>query len=176
MEESMPLRLHIGGIEPKEGWKILNIVPGPGVDYVGDCQSLEQFADASVERIYASHVYEHLGFEHELDRALREAHRVLEPNGLLQISVPDFAVFAALMIDPAATWRDQFFYTGLIFGQQADAHDVHKVGLTDKLLGAYLRHVGFRGIHRVDPFRIFDDWSGREIHGRLVSLNMEARK
>ncbi len=172
----MPLRLHIGGTEAKDGWKILNIAPGPHVDFPGDCKSLAQFADGSVERIYASHVYEHLGYEHELDSALREAYRVLEPGGLIQISVPDFAAIAALILDPGSTWRDQFYFTGMIFGLQRDPHDFHKVGLTDKLLAAYLRHVGFREIRRVPPFGIFNDWSGREVRGRQISLNMEARK
>jgi len=30
------MRLHIGGEEIKEGWKILNIQNKPGVDFVGD--------------------------------------------------------------------------------------------------------------------------------------------
>ena len=47
----MALRLHIGGTQAKEGWKILNIEPGPQVDFVGDCGSLPQFAENSVERI-----------------------------------------------------------------------------------------------------------------------------
>jgi predicted SAM-dependent methyltransferase len=172
----MSLRLHIGGTEAKEGWKILDIAPGPHVDFLADCKSLAQFADGSIEHIYVSHVYEHLGYADELDSALREAHRVLEPGGLLQISVPDFATIASMIIDPASTWRDQFYLVGLIFGGQQNAHDFHRVGLTDKLLAAYLRHAGFREIRRVRSFGLFNDWSGREVRGRPVSLNMEARK
>lgn len=172
----MALRLHIGGTEAKEGWKILNIEPGPHVDFVGNCRSLPQFGDDSVERIYASHVYEHLGHATELDAALKEALRVLVPGGLMQISVPDLALAAQVILAPKSTWRDHFYITGMIFGLQDSAHDFHKVGLTRKLLSAYLRHAGFTEIRRVETFGIFDDWSSREVYGRKVSLNMEANK
>ena len=38
-------RLHIGGKQVKEGWKILNIQPGEGVEFVGDAADLSQFDD-----------------------------------------------------------------------------------------------------------------------------------
>lgn len=46
--------------------------------------------DAAVRHVYASHVLEHLD-RHEGARALREAHRVLEPGGTLRVVVPDLA-------------------------------------------------------------------------------------
>ena len=175
-QSGMALWLHIGGTEPKAGWKILNIAPGPHVDFVGDCRTLPQFKDNSVERIYASHVYEHLGHTAELDGALKEALRVLVPGGLFQISAPDLEMIASIIVDPKSTWRDHYFVGSLIFGLQADAYDFHKVGLTQKLLAAYLRHAGFSDVRGVKPFGLFDDWSSRLIYGRLISLNMEARK
>ena len=36
----VPLRLHIGGEEPKAGWTILNVQEGPHVDALGDCRDL----------------------------------------------------------------------------------------------------------------------------------------
>ena len=45
------MKLHIGGKEPKDGWKILNIQDGPGVDFVGTCSDLSQFEDGSLEII-----------------------------------------------------------------------------------------------------------------------------
>ena len=53
------MKLHIGGKEVKEGWKILNIIKNDGVDFVGSISDLSQFADNSIEEIYASHVLEH---------------------------------------------------------------------------------------------------------------------
>ena len=54
------MRLHIGGEEIKEGWKILNIQKKPGVDFIGDITDLSQFDDESIEEVYASHVLEHV--------------------------------------------------------------------------------------------------------------------
>ncbi len=83
------LRLHIGGKDVKPGWKILNVQPGPGVDYVGTCTDLSAFGDRSVAEIYASHVLEHLSYTEELPRALKEFHRVLVPGARLRVAVPD---------------------------------------------------------------------------------------
>ncbi len=171
-----PLRLHIGGLEPKAGWKIFNIQPGPNVDFVGDCGSLCQFADGSVAQIYASHVYEHLGHREELPAALKEAHRVLQDGGLLQVSVPNFVAIARMIAEPQRTPQEQYMLLCHLYGAQADAHDFHKSGLTAKLLALFLRRAGFRTIRRVQRFDLFDDWSGRQRFGRPISLNIEATK
>jgi predicted SAM-dependent methyltransferase len=65
-------RRHIGGTEAKAGWKILNIEPALGVDYVEECKDLSRFEDGPIEEIYASHVLEHLGYVKDLPRALAE--------------------------------------------------------------------------------------------------------
>jgi predicted SAM-dependent methyltransferase len=54
------MKLHIGGKQIKEGWKILNIQPDVGVDFIGDISDLSQFATDSIDEIYASHVFEHV--------------------------------------------------------------------------------------------------------------------
>ena len=54
------MKLHIGGKEIKDGWKILNIQKFDGVDYQGDISDLSQFEDNSIDEIYASHVVEHV--------------------------------------------------------------------------------------------------------------------
>ena len=64
-----PRRLHIGGQVPHADWKILDVQPGPHVDYVGDCRDLSAFGDNSLLEIYASHVIEHLGYAKELPLA-----------------------------------------------------------------------------------------------------------
>ena len=39
------MKLHIGGQEIKEGWKILDIQKNDGVDYVGNISDLSQFPE-----------------------------------------------------------------------------------------------------------------------------------
>lgn len=47
------------------------------------------FPDESVDLVYASHVLEHI-FWYKAEDAFREVHRILKPNGKLEIWVPDF--------------------------------------------------------------------------------------
>ena len=82
-------RLHNGGKQVKEGWKILNIQPGEGVDFVGDAADLSQFNGETFDEVYASHVIEHLGYQKELPAALRGIHRIIKPGGVFRMSVPD---------------------------------------------------------------------------------------
>jgi predicted SAM-dependent methyltransferase len=172
-----PLRLHIGGTQARPGWKILNIQPGPAVDFVGDCKSLAQFSDGSVEEIYAAHVLEHLGYERELPLALTEMRRVLAPGRLLRLSVPDLDVLCGMFCDPNLTREQRFHVMRMIFGGQLDRHDLHKTGLNWEFLSGYLAGAGFVDVARVADFGLFPgDCSSLRFAGRMISLNVMARR
>ena len=74
-----PLRLHLGGKEPHQDWKIVDIEPRTEVDYVMDASNLSIFESNSVEAIYASHILEHFHYNlnNEIINTLKEWHRVL---------------------------------------------------------------------------------------------------
>jgi predicted SAM-dependent methyltransferase len=171
-----PMRLHIGGTEAKEGWKILNIQPLPGVDFVGDCVELSQFADGSVDEIYASHVYEHLGYKVDLPRAMREAQRVLKPGGVLRASVPDLEILCKVMLHPQSVLGDRIVAMKMMFGGQLDEHDFHRVGLTYEFVGIMLKEAGFAKWQRVERFDLFQDLSQSTLRGQPISINFEAYK
>ncbi len=173
---SEPIRLHIGGRERRDGWTILNIEPGPHVDHVGDCRDLSPFADGLVEEIYASHVFEHLGYFDELPQALAECRRVLKDGGRLQISVPDLEILCRLFLHPELKAEQRFHIMRIMFGGQMDPNDFHKVGLTFEFLNDFLTRIGFNDIQRIDEFRLFDDTSSLRIGGVLISLNITALK
>lgn len=88
---SDPIRLELGaGTRKLAGWTT--------VDHNGQCDITMTLADplplpdATVEELYASHVFEH--FHHpELMRLLAECRRVLKPGGRLRLAVPDAALY-----------------------------------------------------------------------------------
>lgn len=171
-----PLRLHIGGTAPKAGWKILNIQPGPDVDFVGSCTDLGAFADGSARKVYASHVFEHLGYQGELPQALAEVHRILEPGGRLYVSVPDLDVLCRLFVHPELEPAHRFHLMRILYGGQVDAFDFHKVGFTFEILCHFLGKAGFASATRVAGHGLFEDTSRLEVFGQPISLNVVASK
>ena len=171
-----PLRLHIGGREKHPDWRIVDVIPGEGVDYVRSCTDLAVFGDGTVAEIYASHVIEHLGYQRDLARALKEFHRVLEPGGRLRVSVPDLQTLCELFLDPALDANARFHVMRMMFGGQTDEADFHHVGLTEEFLAEFMRRAGFVGIERVQNFGLFEDASALVFGGRPISLNVTAQK
>ncbi|MGE0734361.1 MAG: tetratricopeptide repeat protein [Alphaproteobacteria bacterium] len=176
-ENSMAIRLHIGGRQAKPGWQILNIQPGPGVDYVGSVSDLSRFADNSVEEIYASHVMEHLSYATELLPAIKEIRRILKPGGAFRMSVPDLEILSALFIDKQLPLTERYRVMRMIFGGQIDKHDFHKAGLSWDIAVELFRQAGFAQVSRVESFNLFEnDASSTRVQGRLISLNVVATK
>lgn len=170
-----PLRLHIGGIEAKSGWKILNALPGKDVDFLGDIHDLSRFASDTVEEVYASHVLEHVG-QGAIVRVLQEIFRILKPGGRFMVSVPDMEVLCELHLAFKQHLPQRIHVMRMMFGGQTDAYDFHYIGLDFELLAAYLMEAGFSEIQRVDRFGLFDDTSGYVCYERAISLNMIAIK
>ena len=85
------MKLHIGGWEAKEGWKILNIQKRDNVDFVGDISDLSQFKDNSISEVYASHVFEHVKYI-DVKKTLLGIYRILVAGGKFYISVPNMDI------------------------------------------------------------------------------------
>ena len=148
----------------------------PGVDVIGSCADLSMFEDGSVAEIYASHVYEHLGYQHELPAALAEASRVLMPGGTLMIAVPDLEVLCRLFVQTAAHPESQWFVQRMIMGGQIEPFDFHKTGFSFVILCGILRGHGFDGFRRVKSFGLFQDTSEMVWQGVPISLNVQCMK
>jgi predicted SAM-dependent methyltransferase len=170
------IRLHLGGWEPKEGWTIVNIENRAGVDVIGSCTDLSMFADGSVSEIYASHVYEHLGYQSELPMAFSEAKRVLEPNGYLRISVPDLEILCNMFLHYRTQVNQQFYIQRMMMGGQMDEFDFHKTGFSQNILIALLNDHKFHTYKRVESFGLFKDTSELKFGGVSISLNLECRR
>ena len=176
--DSKRLQLHLGGWEAKEGWIIVNVEDREGVDVRSTVTDLSMFPDGSAVEIYASHVYEHLGYQDELPKAFAEARRVLMPGGRLRISVPDMEVLCQLFLHPnaQASANEQFKIMRMMMGGQMEPFDFHKVGFSHNILVALLKEHGFREFRRVDDFRLFDDTSKQRFAGMPISLNLQCMR
>lgn len=169
-------RLHIGAIHGSDGWETMNVTPFPGIDHLGDARDLSRFPDGSFDLVYASHVLEHFDYREEVDRVLSEWYRVLAPGGILEVSVPDFALLCRLIVDETVSPQDQWNLMRMIMGGHVDRFDYHQSAFTETFLRSFLERNGFVGIERVDSFGHFDDTSIFAYRGVPISLNMRGRK
>ena len=91
MTELLSLNLGCGPVILEDAVNV-DIVPLPGVDVVTDLDQPWPWADETVSRILASHLFEHVA---EPVRFMAEAWRVLAPGGTLDVRVPYYRhVFA----------------------------------------------------------------------------------
>jgi predicted SAM-dependent methyltransferase len=169
-------RLHIGGQVRLPGWEVIDANPGPWVDHVGNAADLARFATGTFNEVYASHVLEHFDYKDELLATLKEWHRVLAPEGMLHISVPDMDILARLFLDRQLTIKDRFEVMRMIFGGHLDRYDYHVVGLNEEFLRQFLAAVGFVQVARVPDFDICKDTSLLIFNGVPISLNVTALK
>jgi predicted SAM-dependent methyltransferase len=172
------MRLHIGGEEIKEGWKILNIQKKPGVDFIGDITDLSQFDDESVEEVYASHVLEHIGIT-KISSTFNGIQRVLKKGGKFYISVPNLDTLAQIFVK-MPEGQNKYSIMTMIYGGQTDSHDFHYIGYWPSFLFSVLSHAKFKRFEKVEFFNIFNDTSMMTLptkNGAIpVSLNVIAYK
>ena len=169
------MKLHIGGRQIKDGWKILNIQKNDGVDFVGSISDLSQFDDNSIEEIYASHVVEHVD-QKNIKKTLEGIYRVLKNDGKFYISVPDLDVLCRIFIDNKAPAKVKFHVMRMMFGGQTDEFDYHYFGWNYEFLNSYLIEAGFKKNERVKSFNLFNDTSDYAPYGPPISLNVIAYK
>jgi predicted SAM-dependent methyltransferase len=174
-EQEKIFRLHIGGKEVKQGWKIFNALSDVDVDYVGNIKDMSQFTDRSVDVIYGSHILEHVS-QNEILPTLKGFYRILKNNGSLMISVPDLEVLCRLFLSEGLSKDMRFHIMRMMFGGQIDAYDFHYIGLTYEFLHDYLITAGFSNVKRVSSFGLFKDTSDFSPYGVPISLNVIAHK
>tara|TARA_R110001583_G_scaffold12547_2_gene55595 strand:- start:9543 stop:10079 length:537 start_codon:yes stop_codon:yes gene_type:complete len=148
-----------------------------------DITNLE-FSNNSVDLVYASHVLEYFDRD-EAPSLLQEWYRVLKPQGILRIAVPDFHALSFLYQQNKVKLKD---ILGPLYGKMkmGDHHIYHKTVYDRDTLGKALLDAGFKQ-HELYSWKEtehanFDDHSQAHIphmhkeHGCLVSLNMEGLK
>lgn len=120
-EAPRPLKLELGGLKPRPGWVVTN-VNATARNYL-DATARWPLENGSASDVYSDNVIEHLPLE--AGRALlREAHRCLQPGGVIRMVTPDlrahvdkYLAGAAPKGDPVASGYEEM---GLDVGHPLD--------------------------------------------------------
>jgi predicted SAM-dependent methyltransferase len=182
LQTDTPLKLHLGcGPKLKRGWINVDLVPN--ADLCLDLREPLPFADESCEIVYCEHFLEHVPYPDAAEKFMRECWRVLQPGGVLSISVPDgeiglrayagndplefFATSKRLWHPPwAKTRMEQINY---LFHQDGE----HKFIYDYKTMEKALERTGFTSVRRrpYDPELDSSEraWGSLMVDGRKLA-------
>lgn len=128
----------------EQGWSVvrLDIDPRTDPDIVGDMTKLGEVGP--FEAVACNNALEHL-YPHEVDRALREFHRVLVPGGTVVIQVPDLQD-----VKPTEDLIPEIGLSGLhlMYGDPARLQEfpymAHHSGFVENTLRRVMEMAGFK--------------------------------
>ncbi len=183
----MTKKLHLGcGKRYLPGYIHVDIDKFEHIDYVSDINNLDMFEDNSIELIYASHVLEYWD-RIEVNKVLSEWRRVLIPNGILRLAVPNFEK----LIDVYKLSNDLEKVLGPLYGRWEPNDDetiYHKTTYDFNSLEKLLISNGYREVNLWDWREVFSEFKDYDDHsqayyphmdkeeGILISLNVECKK
>jgi predicted SAM-dependent methyltransferase len=178
------LKLHLGcGKRYIPGFVHVDQDAYPHIDYRSDIRRLPSFGDDSVALIYACHCFNFFD-DDEAVEVLAEWRRVLVPGGVLRLSVPDFEAVAKAYLEIGEVEPVKRLVTGYYQGQKETCW--YRTIYDETSLRSLLERCGFVDVGRYDwrdtAHAAVDDYSQAYLphmdkeHGRLMSLNVEARK
>lgn len=167
--QSQNNQLMLGFSGKLSSWVTFDIIPG--ADYLGSIKDLSLFSSNSMNRIYASHVLEHINSK-DAEIALQEMYRVLKPKGELFIVVPDLLVLSQFL-------ETEFSQTAIdiMYGVNRPLNDwnpQHQYGYTKTSLRELLLKTKFTEIEEFEPF--INDTSRFRLQDTPISLCLKARK
>ena len=116
VESGRPIALDIGaGDVSRPGWITLDI--SDGCDLYWDLRRGIPFPDASVQRVYSSHLFEHMDYESG-QRLLGEVLRVLKPGGHISVCVPNARLYIDAYLGVAELSPDHDFWEPALQGRE----------------------------------------------------------
>jgi ubiquinone/menaquinone biosynthesis C-methylase UbiE len=133
-----------------------DIDPAAKPDILGTITDMHRVSTASMDAVYSSHNLEHV-FPHEVALVLSEFKRVLKPNGMCVVGVPDLQAVAKLIANdkledvaytsPAGDIAPLDMLYGLRSALSSGQHYMaHKTGFTVKTLSQYFFAAGFKTV------------------------------
>jgi hypothetical protein len=171
------MRLYVGSRNYKpEGYVTVDIDPTHKPDIVADICDMAVVAEGSCDEVMAGHVLEHIDWPDSF-AAMAEFARVLKPDGLLRIAVPDMALLMRMLF----SGESAFHVMGLIYGLggRVNPFERHRYGFTPGMLSDILETLGFGdfGWWNSELPDASNGWAPRGLDERIgMSLNMQARK
>lgn len=101
--------------------------------------------DNSVHAIFCSNALEHIG-KKEIVPTLREWHRLLIPQGRLQLVIPD--------LEWACLWwlehQNTDWSMDILFGHQGHDGEYHKTGFTPRIIWDYFQEARGWNVHKIE--------------------------
>ena len=154
---SVPLKLNIGAGDIKiDGYTPIDIKDG--IDAIK-----LPYPDESVDEVYASHVLEHFPYE-KTSQVLGEWARVLKPNGIMRIGVPDMAKIVGSWGEASKKNLSRY-----LLGGHIDKDDVHGAVFDEDILRIAMQQVGIGWVEHFEPF-------AKDTTKHPISLNMQGKK
>jgi predicted SAM-dependent methyltransferase len=185
------MKLNLGcGENYIDGFVHVDVDTGDHIDHQMDIKKLDIFEDNSADLIYSSHSLEYFD-RIEVKQVLNEWRRVLKPNGILRLAVPDFE--AIVKVYKKFGDLDHKGILGPLYGHWSYKNKEglvnkfhHKTAYDFNSLKTVLLSCGFRNVNRYNwqetIHKDYDDYSQAYIphmdkeNGILISLNVEASK
>lgn len=132
------------GKKVRSGWVNVDVQDLPGVDVIANFWDAG-FPEASVSDIYCRHALEHCSLS-ESRKTLRAWHDCLEPNGQLELIVPDLEFHARLILGQIESKHRKggilHALAGLYGWQDGGDESYHRTGWTREFLDNELRDAG----------------------------------
>jgi len=128
------------------------------------------FPNGSASRIFAEHVLEHVTHQ-EAWRFLEECFRVLAPNGVVRIAIPDVErMFSNMTMDYQQAVQKDVGGDGSFKAaiKAAVFEHGHQAAWTQEMLFTFMESIGFEAFDRDAGFSKFPDLVGVEQHGKTV--------
>jgi len=135
----------------------------------------------NLERIYASHVLEHLP-DADIIMALKSCRRALRADGVLELYVPDLLWLMRRFLKSESSGARWALWNRFLYGSQEDEGQFHRTGFSVKRLHTCLVAAGFRQVdarrrkrsrgYIIKEVRGQEEWgwtTGMEVHAVAVA-------
>ena len=118
-----------------------------GVDVIGDVKCLP-FKDSAFEKLWASDILEH-NPHLEIEKILKEWHRILKKDGVLALKVPNMRTIASNYIHNLIDCSE---FSRLVYGNQEDNNiaNFHKSGFDSTYLNGLLKRADFKIVKLIE--------------------------